>query len=80
MCCCWSSGLTGCRADGFAVGNFGLTPAMLARGQDRQADAWFIIDGGMSDVTGLPEGEHARVDLVAQVGVDRILPRITGFA
>jgi len=71
--------MTGCRADGVAVGNFGLTPVMRAPSRDRQADGWCIIDGSMSDMTGLPEEQDARVNLVAQVAGDRILPRITGF-
>jgi len=72
--------LIGCRAGCFAVGNFGFEPVMLARGRDRQADKWFAINGGMSDTTGLPEGRDARVSLFTQIEVDRILPRITGFA
>jgi hypothetical protein len=72
--------LIGCRPDCLAVGYFGFEPVMLARGRDRQADKWFAVSGGMSDMTGLPEGRDARVNLFTQVEVDRILPRINGFA
>ena len=67
------------RADCFAVGNFGFEPVMLARGRDRQADQWFVANGGVSVMTNQPEGQDARVNWFAQREIDRILPRITGF-
>ena len=76
----WSVfGIDGLPADCFAVGNFGFEPVMLARGRDRQADQWFVANGGMSVMTDHPEGQDARVNLFAQREIDRILPRITGF-
>ena len=68
-----------CRADCFAVGNFGFEPVMLARGRNRQADEWFVANGGMSAMTDHPEGQDARVNLFAQTEIDWILPRITEF-
>ncbi|MBR1197552.1 hypothetical protein JQ634_12840 [Bradyrhizobium sp. AUGA SZCCT0240] len=64
-------------ANCLAVGNFGFAFPARARGPDRGADEWFVLNGGRPEMTSLPQGRDARVNLFVRIAVDRIFPRIT---
>ena len=80
MVCHWLSGLMYRRAGFTAGGKFQFEPAMLAPGFDGQEDKWFVVNGGVSDMTELPGGPNASINLFAQAAIDRIFLRITESA
>jgi hypothetical protein len=65
------------RAGFTAGGKFQLEPAMLAPGFDGQEVKWFVVNGGMSDMTELSGVPTASFNLFAQTAIDRVLSRIT---
>jgi hypothetical protein len=69
------------RQAGFtAGGRFQFEAAMLARGFDGQEDVWFVVKGGMSDMTNFRGGLNACVNSFGQNAFAWIHSRITEFA